>query len=98
MLQTTIICPKCNGAMEEGELVDNNYAVSGAQDWAETAGSLLGLGITGKVRIRSFRCIECGYLENYAPSEKRKKELERSEERHQNKYVGKPTPRSLRIE
>lgn len=97
MQENTIVCPKCNGTMEEGELVDNSYAVSGPQDWAETAGSLLGLGITGKVRIRSFRCIECGYLENYAPSENRKKELERSNKHRKTKEVGRTTPTGLRV-
>ena len=66
-------CPKCSGNMEQGELIDQSYAVSGAQHWAESAASLLGIGVSGDVKIISYRCFDCGYLENYAPSEKRKK-------------------------
>ncbi|MGA1873713.1 MAG: hypothetical protein ACMUHY_08575, partial [Thermoplasmatota archaeon] len=70
------ICPKCNGEMELGELIDESYAVSGAQRWANHAGSILGVGRSKPIHIYSFRCTECGYLENYAPSEKKPKKKE----------------------
>ena len=68
-------CPKCDGVMEEGELIDKGYGTSTPQHWSVTAGSILGLGISGGIKIRSFRCIECGYIENYAASEERKKKV-----------------------
>jgi hypothetical protein len=61
-------CPECDGEMVPGELVDRNYAVSGAQEWAERAGSILGIGSTTPIKIISYRCIKCGFLKNYAPS------------------------------
>ena len=69
-------CSQCKGRMELGQLVDQNYAVSGAQEWATHADGILGLGLTDRITIESYRCIECGFLENYAPSEERKNELE----------------------
>ena len=66
-------CPKCSGNMELGEIVDESYMVSGPQKWALQAESVAGFGKRGSVKIISYRCFKCGYLENFAPSEKRKK-------------------------
>jgi len=60
------ICPKCQGKMELGELVDESYAVSVPQKWAKYAGGFLGLGKSREITISSYRCTKCGYLENYA--------------------------------
>ncbi|MBN1390172.1 MAG: hypothetical protein JXA22_05980 [Candidatus Thermoplasmatota archaeon] len=62
------VCPKCAGKMELGELIDESYAVSVAQKWAKHAEGILGLGRSEGIPILSYRCVECGFLENYAPS------------------------------
>lgn len=49
-----------------GELVDQSYAVSGAQEWAEKASGILGTGTSKGYPIVSFRCKNCGFLKNYA--------------------------------
>ena len=59
-------CPKCNGSMKEGELVDNARSVSTPQEWAEKATSVLFVGKKRGKKIVSYRCEKCGYLENYA--------------------------------
>jgi len=87
-------CPKCEGMMEPGELVDKNYATSDAQEWAEQAGSFLGFGLSGRIRIISYRCIECGFIENYAPSEERrekvKSRIEEMEKEKKKRLAPKP--------
>lgn len=69
-------CPKCGGEMEVGELRDNMFMNSVAQEWAPDASGYLS-DDAGGIMIISFRCIDCGYLENYAHSDKRKKELKK---------------------
>ena len=73
-------CPECNGRMEKGQLVDQNYAVSGAQEWARHASSLLGIGRSEGITIISYRCVNCGFLKNYAPGFLPGKEIEELDE------------------
>jgi len=65
-------CPKCNGAMTEGFVVDVNQ--SGARTvsaWVEGAPEKslwLGVKVRGKTKydIQTWRCGRCGFLESYA--------------------------------
>ena len=66
------ICPKCNGLMEEGQIQENYSIVGGIQGWVGSIDSHIGSGLKGTIKIISLRCFDCGYIENYAPSEKRK--------------------------
>lgn len=77
-------CPECSGIMESGELLDVNLAITNAQRWTPSAGSFLGIGTEG-IKIVSYRCIDCGYIINYAPSEKRKKEIKKLDEKYPNR-------------
>ncbi len=71
-------CPKCDGEMEEGLLVDRSFG--GAQKATWVRGNELptikitawppGIEITGKRHTLSvFRCTSCGFLEAYAKGE-----------------------------
>jgi len=61
-------CPLCDGEMERGELMDADYATTIPQHWSPSASSFLGIGVR-KILIVSYRCIDCGYLMNFAPSD-----------------------------
>jgi hypothetical protein len=61
-----ITCPKCQGAMEQGFLVDRVLT-----RWIEGAVERNVLGLPKmwgkrKIPISTDRCMECGYLELYA--------------------------------
>ncbi|HXO40308.1 MAG TPA: PF20097 family protein [Thermoanaerobaculia bacterium] len=67
----TLTCPRCNGDMEEGFVVDlGAYNTVFPSQWVQgqPEKSLLGTKIAGKVRFRiaTYRCRRCGYLESYA--------------------------------
>ncbi len=66
MEENEMKCPECDGEMESGQLVDNSYTVSGAQEWARHATSVLGIGKSKGIKIVSFRCKKCGFLKNFA--------------------------------
>jgi len=64
-------CPKCNGEMEEGFILDQTHGKQLVSSWI--AGKpeksfWLGTNINGKAQhyIQTFRCADCGYLESYA--------------------------------
>ena len=66
-------CPKCNGEMQQGFLVDNSHAVRfvshsapGVPQKSFWTGTKLP---DGSLPIGAFRCKECGYLESYARPE-----------------------------
>lgn len=66
-------CPKCQGPMTEGFLVDAVYGGNRVTQWAEglpEKSIWVGLKLRGKklVDVQSWRCQRCGYLENYARS------------------------------
>ncbi len=67
-------CAKCDGAMEEGYLLD--YSVGGAdqQRWGKgkpERSFAHGTVPSGGVRfiVTAYRCCECGFLEAYAENE-----------------------------
>ena len=68
----TTRCPKCQGEMEPGFLLDKaHYDVPQAAEWLEGAPEKSfwsGLKTKGKDRfpVRTNRCRECGFLESYA--------------------------------
>lgn len=65
-------CPKCSGNMELGEL-ELLGAPFGPLKWSQEASRTIGIGKWKAVHLNSYRCYDCGFIENYAPSEKRKK-------------------------
>jgi len=64
-------CPKCQGEMTKGVLVDYTYAEFSKkpQVWAEDV-SMGGFLAERPIKIVSYRCSNCGFLENYAKEEK----------------------------
>ena len=66
-----LACPRCNGSLEPGYLLDEGYAKRGPIKWIEgppTFGMWGGLRLGGRRRIdvATYRCDRCGYLESYA--------------------------------
>lgn len=64
-------CPKCAGAMERGFLLDQGYGTFAAAEWVEgTPEKSLwtGLKLRGKTKLKvaTWRCRRCGFLESYA--------------------------------
>jgi predicted nucleic-acid-binding Zn-ribbon protein len=63
-------CSKCRGEMQEGLVVDLNYAGILQSMWVEDqAGKSVGPVATGgkrKVKTITYRCSSCGYLDSYA--------------------------------
>ena len=66
-------CPKCNGKMEQGFIVDLAQGVYVSQ-WAPGAPkksfwTKTKLPVKQMIPIGSFRCMDCGFLESYAREE-----------------------------
>lgn len=66
-------CPKCQGSMVEGFLVDTTHGGHKIGVWAEGVPEKsfwTGVKLRGKKKysIQSWRCGRCGFLENYAVS------------------------------
>ena len=64
-------CPKCQGSMVEGVVVDNSYGTRGVSSWLEgtpVKSIWVGLKLGGKkpIDIATFRCTRCFYLESFA--------------------------------
>ena len=64
-------CPKCQSPMEEGFVVDRKKAASVPATWiAGPPENSFWTGVKMRGRrqrqIASYRCVQCGYLENYA--------------------------------
>jgi len=64
-------CPKCNGLMEQGFVMDNTYGARDVSHWAAGppqksfwAGTKL--PEEKLIPIGTFRCSSCGYLESFA--------------------------------
>jgi hypothetical protein len=65
------ICPKCQGKMAEGFLLDATYGANKVGQWFE---GIPQIGFLGSIKLRgrkkfnvqSLRCERCGFLENYA--------------------------------
>lgn len=66
-------CPKCQGSMASGFILDNTDSGYKSSSWIEGApekSRWLGLKLRGKRRIEveTWRCTRCGFLESYAPA------------------------------
>lgn len=65
-------CPKCQGKMVQGFLVDFAYAAALVTTWIEgspTKSFLPGIKPPKKYKripVGTYRCSACGYLESYA--------------------------------
>ena len=64
-------CPKCEGEMEEGFLLDGSQHAVRVAHWAEGAPSywflkLLKMKGRRKLPVRTLRCRRCGFLESFA--------------------------------
>jgi hypothetical protein len=71
MSSNELQCPKCNGQMEEGFVMDRTYGGVEPSTWIEGAPSRsiwTGVKIKDKqgFSVATFRCVTCGYLESYA--------------------------------
>ena len=67
----TRTCPKCQGAMSEGFILDHNHSARAVGRWVEGAPEKsfwLGIRLRGKTQlpIVTWRCGSCGFLESYA--------------------------------
>lgn len=65
-------CPKCQGSMSEGWVIDKTDNARGIASWVEGAPEKsfwVGVKLGGKtpVEIKTWRCSRCGFLESYAP-------------------------------
>ena len=66
-------CPRCSGEMVEGFVLDGrDHGSRAVSEWhagPPQKSFWFGIKLSPKpLRIASFRCGRCGYLENYAPS------------------------------
>ena len=65
-------CPKCQGAMDQGFVVDASYTESRQSTWMNGTPErniwLGGIKTSGRERfpVTTYRCTRCGYLESYA--------------------------------
>jgi ribosomal protein S27AE len=65
-------CPKCQGSMSEGFVLDQTYGGRGVASWVEGEPNKnfwvgVTLGDKKPIEIATWRCGSCGYLESYAP-------------------------------
>jgi hypothetical protein len=65
------ICPKCQGQMTEGFLLDKIHGTNTVGKWIEGIPQLSlwsGIKLRGRKKfdVQSWRCDRCGFLENYA--------------------------------
>jgi predicted nucleic-acid-binding Zn-ribbon protein len=74
MHQTPERCPKCDGQMEQGFILDMTYGGRVVSKWA--AGAPIKSVWSGTklpeeklIPVGAFRCASCGYLESYARDE-----------------------------
>ena len=64
-------CPKCKGQMQEGLVVDFNYAGVLPSMWIQdqaqaSAASSSNMNGKRKIKTVTYRCSDCGYLDSYA--------------------------------
>ena len=70
-LISVVKCPKCDGSMVGGTLLDQSDGRSFQSEWIEGSLELNFFGFVKKrgrqiLPVQSFRCEKCGYLELYA--------------------------------
>lgn len=65
------ICPKCQGSMVEGVVLDTKDGVRNISHWLEGSPikGWFGLKLQGNkpIAVQTYRCSRCAYLESYAP-------------------------------
>ena len=70
MAQGDIACPKCGHRMQEGFQLDRGGPSVG--EWVQGTPEYGWFGLRWfrrkRLRIATYRCASCGYLENYAPT------------------------------
>jgi DNA-directed RNA polymerase subunit RPC12/RpoP len=70
MASRSIACPRCQGSMEEGYILDESYGRRLPSKWVEGAPEywLWNLKVRGKRQLvlTTYRCRQCGFLESYA--------------------------------
>ena len=75
MIDMLIKCIRCEGLMEEGFILDRgHYNAKMVNTWVEgepVKSFWSGIKTSDRQRfeVKTFRCTECGYLENYATEE-----------------------------
>jgi Domain of unknown function (DUF6487) len=75
MTNKSIVCPKCNAAMEEGFILEKmEGGPPGADQWVEGAPEYSRWGNLKtkdhkRYQVTTYRCPGCGYLESYALQE-----------------------------
>jgi hypothetical protein len=74
MTDTPQQCPKCQGRMEQGYVLDNTYGSRSVTRWVKGAPmKSFWVGTTlpddALIPIGTFRCTRCGFLEMYARPE-----------------------------
>lgn len=64
-------CPKCQGSMEDGTIIDNSYGSRMVSSYVAGPADKGWMGVRLKGRkpidIVTLRCKRCGFLESYAP-------------------------------
>ena len=77
MSREAIRCPKCNGEMVQGFIIDfkgsefsivSNW-VEGAPGKAKFFGTIVPAPAEKRIPVGTFRCSVCGFLESYAQPE-----------------------------
>ena len=68
-------CQKCQSSMKQGFVIDHTYGSRGVSTWIEGAPEKsvwVGVKLSGKkaFEVQTWRCPRCGFLENYANTEK----------------------------
>ena len=82
MKEVNNICPKCSGAMQDGFTLEISAYDSNSQEtWIEGKPEYefwSGLKTNGRKRyaIISYRCIQCGFLEQYGLNPIHKEEVD----------------------
>lgn len=65
-------CPKCSIGLHEGFLLEQSRNFRGVTEWVEgkpEKSFWTGIALQGKTRLKveTYRCPRCGFLELYAP-------------------------------
>jgi hypothetical protein len=62
-------CPKCHGSMVEGFMLGEHQGMRAVASWAAGAPQERWYGLklkTKPIKVQTWRCTRCGFLENYA--------------------------------
>lgn len=71
MIEREHQCPKCSGTMEAGFMLDQTYGAVGQETWADgipESSVWTGLKLKNRqqLKVTTYRCSKCGFLESYA--------------------------------